>query len=66
MPTKHPLSDDAPVPALPRADADRESPAAAAAADAAGEHTVPAGRLPDWEIGTLEPPPQFSWERLDA
>ncbi len=65
MPTTHPAPDDAPVrAAATRPDSDRESPAAAA--EAGGRHTVAAGHLPDWEIGTLEPPPQFSGKRLAA
>ncbi len=65
MPTTHPAPDDAPVRAAATCpDSDRESPAAAA--ETVGRHTVAAGHLPDWEIGTLEPPPQFSGKRLAA
>ncbi len=61
MPTTHPAPDDAPVrAAATRPESDRESPAS----EPVGRHTVAAGHLPDWEIGTLEPPPQFSWKRL--
>jgi hypothetical protein len=63
MPTTHPAPDDAPVDtvaARPHSGHKSTSPA-----ERAGT-TVPAGHLPNWEVGTLEPPPHFSGKRLAA
>jgi hypothetical protein len=69
MPPTHPSLDDDSLPPLARTpSAGTRSPASADAvvATVVAETTVPAGRLPAWEVGTLEPPPHFSGRNWTA
>jgi hypothetical protein len=59
MPTKLPVTDDGTQPdvAASSARADLGAP------NAVSTERVPAGQLPAWEVGTLEPAPVISWRK---
>ncbi len=64
MPPTPGPSDDTPLTPVERTTSTGARTAAVEAV--AGNTTVPAGRLPPWEVGTLEPPPHFSGRNWTA